>query len=380
MRITLNSLIIASLCCTSAWAAGDSWQPAQGPLKTRWAKEVSPANAHPEYPRPQMVREEWLNLNGIWDLAISSKDATRATFDTQILVPFPVESALSGVMRKVSENDRIWYRRLFDVPAKWRGKRVLLHFGAVDFETSVWVNSKQVGQHRGGYDGFTIDISDAINPLGENELVVAVWDPTDAETQPRGKQVRKPKGIWYTPTSGIWQTVWLEPVNAAYITDLKITPDVDAGTVTISASTPPALGVCTVEATIHSGHKAIYTGSATAGGRVTLSLNKARLWSPEDPYLYNLTVTLKLGNTTLDRVESYFGMRKISLGKDAKGFTRMMLNNKPYFQLGPLDQGFWPDGIYTAPTDEALRYDIEMTKKLGMNMARKHVKIEPDRW
>jgi Glycosyl hydrolases family 2, sugar binding domain/Glycosyl hydrolases family 2, TIM barrel domain/Glycosyl hydrolases family 2 len=380
MRITLNSLIIASLCCTSAWAAGDSWQPAQGPLKTRWAKEVSPANAHPEYPRPQMVREEWLNLNGIWDLAISSKDATRATFDTQILVPFPVESALSGVMRKVSENDRIWYRRLFDVPAKWRGKRVLLHFGAVDFETSVWVNSKQVGQHRGGYDGFTIDITDTMNLLGENELVVAVWDPTDAGTQPRGKQVRKPKGIWYTPTSGIWQTVWLEPVNAAYITDLKITPDVDAGTVTISASTPPALGVCTVEATIHSGHKAIYTGSATAGGRVTLSLNKARLWSPEDPYLYNLTVTLKLGNTTLDKVESYFGMRKISLGKDAKGFTRMMLNNKPYFQLGPLDQGFWPDGIYTAPTDEALRYDIEMTKKLGMNMARKHVKIEPDRW
>ncbi|MCX6914011.1 MAG: beta galactosidase jelly roll domain-containing protein, partial [Verrucomicrobia bacterium] len=331
-------------------------------MKTRWAKEVSPANAHPEYPRPQMVREEWLNLNGIWDLAISSKDATRATFDTQILVPFPVESALSGVMRKVSENDRVWYRRTFDVPAKWRGKRVLLHFGAVDFETSVWVNSKQVGQHRGGYDGFTIDITDAMNPLGENELVVAAWDPTDAGTQPRGKQVRKPKGIWYTPTSGIWQTVWLEPVNAAYITDLKITPDVDAGTVTISAGTPPALGVCTVEATIHSGHKVVYTGSVTAGGRITLSLNKARLWSPEDPYLYNLTVTLKLGNSTLDKVESYFGMRKISLGKDAKGFTRMMLNNKPYFQLGPLDQGFWPDGIYTAPTDEALRYDIEMTK------------------
>ena len=380
MRTTLNSLIIASLCCTSAWAAGDSWQPAQGPLKTRWAKDVSPANAHPEYPRPQMVREEWLNLNGLWDLAISSKDATRATFDAQILVPFPVESALSGVMRKVREDERIWYRRTFDVPAKWRGKRLLLHFGAVDFETTVWVNSKQVGQHRGGYDGFTFDLTDAINPLGENELVVAVWDPTDAGTQPRGKQVRKPNGIWYTPTSGIWQTVWLEPVNAAYITDLKITPDVDAGTVTISASTPPALGVCTVEATIHSGHKVVYTGSTTAGGRITLSIKKARLWSPEDPYLYNLTVTLKLGSSTLDKVESYFGMRKISLGKDAKGFTRLMLNNKPYFQLGPLDQGFWPDGIYTAPTDEALRYDIEMTKKLGMNMARKHVKIEPDRW
>jgi hypothetical protein len=380
MRTTLNSLIIASLCCASAWAAGDSWQPAQGPLKTRWAKDVSPANAHPEYPRPQMVREEWLNLNGLWDLAITSKDATRATFDTQILVPFPVESALSGVMRKVSENDRIWYRRTFDVPAKWHGKRLLLHFGAVDFETTVWVNSKQVGQHRGGYDGFTFDITDAINPLGENELVVAVWDPTDAETQPRGKQVRKPNGIWYTSTSGIWQTVWLEPVSAAYVTGLKITPDVDASSVTISPSTTPTLGVCMVEATIRDGRKVVYTASTNAGGRITMPIKNARLWSPEDPHLYNLTVSLKLGDRALDKVESYFGMRKISLGKDEKGFTRLMLNNKPYFQFGPLDQGFWPDGIYTAPTDEALRYDIEMTKKLGMNLARKHVKIEPDRW
>ena len=380
MKTTLNSLIIASLCCASAWAAGDSWQPAQGPLKTRWAKDVSPANAHPEYPRPQMVREEWLNLNGLWDLAFTAKDAMRATFDAQILVPFPVESALSGVMRPVSENDRIWYRRTFNLPAKWHGKRLLLHFGAVDFETTVWVNSKQVGQHRGGYDGFTFDVTDAINPLGENELVVAVWDPTDAGTQPRGKQVRKPHGIWYTSTSGIWQTVWLEPVNAAYITDLKITPDVDAGTVTISSSTTPTLGVCMVEATIHEGRKVVYTASINAGGRLTMPIKNARLWSPEDPHLYSLTVTLKLGNSVLDRIESYFGMRKISLGKDQKGFTRMMLNNKPYFQIGPLDQGFWPDGIYTAPTDEALRYDIEMTKKLGMNMARKHVKIEPDRW
>ena len=380
MRTTLNGLIIASLCCASACEAGDSWQPAQGPLKTRWAKDVSPAKAHPEYPRPQMVREEWLNLNGLWDLAITAKDATHATFDTQILVPFPVESALSGVMRKVSENDRIWYRRTFDVPAKWHGKRLLLHFGAVDFETTVWVNSKQVGQHRGGYDGFTFDISDAINPLGENELVVAVWDPTDAGTQPRGKQVRKPNGIWYTSTSGIWQTVWLEPVNAAYITDLKITPDVDSGSVTIEASTTPTLGVCMVEETIRDGRKVVYTASISAGGRITMPIKNARLWSPEDPHLYNLTVSLKLGDRAIDKVGSYFGMRKISLGKDEKGFTRLMLNNKPCFQFGPLDQGFWPDGIYTAPTDEALRYDIEMTKKLGMNLARKHVKIEPDRW
>jgi beta-galactosidase/beta-glucuronidase len=380
MRTILNSLIIASLGCASACAAGDSWQQAQGPLKTRWAKDVSPANAHPEYPRPQMVREDWLNLNGLWDLAITSKDATRATFGTQILVPFPVESALSGVKRPVSENERIWYRRGFEVPRKWRGRRLLLHFGAVDFEARVWVNGKEIGQHRGGYDAFSFDITDALNPSGSNELMVTAWDPTDAGTQPRGKQVRKPNGIWYTSTSGIWQTVWLEPVNAAYITGLEITPDVDNSAVTINPSTTPMLGACTVEVTIRDGRKVVYTASVSAGGRITMPVKNARLWSPEDPHLYSVVVNLKLGNRSMDRVESYFGMRKISLGKDEKGFTRLMLNNKPCFQFGPLDQGFWPDGLYTAPTDEALRYDIEMTKQLGFNLARKHVKIEPERW
>jgi beta-galactosidase/beta-glucuronidase len=379
-RATLNSLIVASLCYAHAWAAADSWQPAQGPLKTRWAKDVSPANAHPEYPRPQMVREDWLNLNGLWELGITSKEATRATFETQILVPFPVQSALSGVMRPVSENERIWYRRSFEVPRKWRERRLLLHFGAVDFEATVWVNGKEIGQHRGGYEAFSFDITDAVNPSGGNELLVTAWDPTDAGTQPRGKQVRNPNGIWYTPTSGIWQTVWLEPVCAAHITDLKITPDVDNSAVTIRPSTPPTLGVCMVEVTIRDGRKVVYTASVNAGGQITMPVKNARLWSPEDPHLYNVVVNLKLGNRSVDKVESYFGMRKISLGKDEKGFTRLMLNNKPYFQLGPLDQGFWPDGLYTAPTDEALRYDIEMTKKLGFNLARKHVKIEPDRW
>jgi beta-galactosidase/beta-glucuronidase len=360
------------------WAA--AWQPAAGPLKTRWAKDVSPQNAHPEYPRPQMVRQDWLNLNGLWDLAIAGKDAKHATFDTQILVPFPVESALSGVMRPVSENDRIWYRRTFEVPGKWRGQRLLLHFGAVDFEATIWVNGKEIGQHRGGYDAFSFDITDAVKQAAVNELIVTARDPTDAGTQPRGKQVRKPSGIWYTSTSGIWQTVWLEPVNAAYITDLKITPDVDKSAVTVQPITTATLGACTVEMTIRDGRKVVYTASVTAGGRITMPVKNARLWSPEDPHLYNLAVSLKLGNRTIDNVESYFGMRKISLGKDGKGFTRLMLNNKPYFQFGPLDQGFWPDGLYTAPTDAALRYDIQMTKKLGFNMARKHVKIEPDRW
>jgi len=357
-----------------------AWQPANGPLKTRWAKDVSPDRAHPEYPRPQMVRQDWLNLNGLWDFTITSKDALHATFETQILVPFPVESALSGVMRAVSENDRIWYRRTFEVPNKWRGQRLLLHFGAVDFEATVWVNGKEIGQHRGGYDAFSFDITDAVDRAGANELIVVAWDPTDAGTQPRGKQVRKPHGIWYTSTSGIWQTVWIEPVNAAYITDLKITPDVDNSTVTILPSATPTLGVCMAELRIRDGRKVVHTASVNAGRPITMPVKNARLWSPEDPHLYNLTINLKLGNRAIDKVESYFGMRKISLGKDGKGFTRLLLNNKPYFQFGPLDQGFWPDGLYTAPTDEALRYDIEMTRKLGFNLARKHVKIEPERW
>ena len=379
-RIPLTIEVILAVLLLVPLPSSASWQPAAGPLKTRWAKDVSPKNAHPEYPRPQMVRHDWLNLNGLWDFAITNREATSATPQAQILVPFPIESALSGVMRMVSENDRIWYRRTFEVPRKWQGRRVLLHFGAVDFEATVWVNGKQVAQHRGGYDAFSADITGALNSPGPNELTVAVWDPTDAGTQPRGKQVRKPHSIWYTPTSGIWQTVWLEPVHAAYITDLKITPDVDNSAVTVHPVIPATLGRYMVEATIRDGNKVVYTASVSAGGQITMPVKKARLWSPEDPHLYNLVVSLKLGSRTIDKVESYFGMRKISLGKDGKGFTRLMLNNKPYFQFGPLDQGFWPDGLYTAPTDEALRYDIEMTKKLGFNLARKHVKIEPDRW
>jgi len=378
------SKLTASLLCVcffGALRAPAAWQPAAGPLKTRWAKDVSPQNALPEYPRPQMVRKEWLNLNGLWDFHITPRDAPKPeTFQTQILVPFPVESALSGVMKRVSEDDRLWYRRRFELPRHWFGRRVLLHFGAVDFQTTVCVNGKEVGQHRGGYDGFRLDITEALKPTGINELVVSVWDPTDAGTQPRGKQNRKPNGIWYTSTSGIWQTVWLEPVNAAYITELQITPDVDHNSVTVWPRTPAILGDCLMQVTIRDGGREIYTASVTAGGKLTLPVKNAKLWSPENPHLYTLTAALKLGSRTLDTVESYFGMRKISLGKDSKSFTRLMLNNQPYFQFGPLDQGFWPDGTYTAPTDEALRYDIEMTKKLGFNMARKHVKIEPDRW
>jgi beta-galactosidase/beta-glucuronidase len=255
-----------------------------------------------------------------------------------------------------------------------------LHFGAVDFETTVWVNGHEIGRHRGGYDGFSFDITDALHPAEPNELLVAVWDPSDAGPQPRGKQVRKPNRIWYTATSGIWQTVWLEAVNAAYISELRITPDVDASAVTIRSITPALLGDCTVELTALDRGAEVASESGPPGADLKLFIKKPKSWSPEHPFLYSLQAKLKLGSSTLDKVESYFGLRKISLGKDDKGFTRLMLNNQPYFQLGPLDQGFWPDGLYTAPTDEALRFDIEMTRKLGFNLARKHVKVEPDRW
>jgi beta-galactosidase/beta-glucuronidase len=283
-------------------------------------------------------------------------------------------------MKSVSENERLWYRRKFEVPSNWQGRRVLLHFGAVDFETKVWVNGSEAGDHRGGYDGFTFDITDSLNRSEVNELLVSVWDPSDAGTQPRGKQVRKPNSIWYTPTSGIWQTVWLEPVGSAYIKGLKLTPDIDKNQVVIRPLTTATLGGFFVEAVVRGPGGDISRASSVPGREFTLPIHNPQLWSPEHPQLYSLVVSLKLGNRTMDRVESYFGMRKISLGKDEKGFTRLMLNNQPYFQFGPLDQGFWPDGLYTAPTDEALRFDIETTKKLGFNMARKHVKVEPDRW
>ncbi len=357
---------------------------------TRWAKDVRPDQAHPEYPRPQMVRPDWQNLNGLWDYAVRPKNEPQpAKWDGQILVPFPVESALSGVMRRLSENERLWYRRTFDVPASWVGKNVLVHFGAVDWEATVWVNGQQVGTHRGGYDPFTLDITAALKAPGPQELVVAVWDPTEAGTQPRGKQVRKPEGIWYTPSTGIWQTVWLEPVPVSRIDGLVITPDINHGRLAVAIDErhivrtfrgSHVLGVTVLV----EGHEVARAESKGGGTQVELELRNARLWSPGDPFLYDLQLRLTWKDGAeerlIDEVASYAGLRKISLGADEHGVTRLLLNNKPLFMFGPLDQGFWPDGLYTAPTDEALRYDIEVMKQLGCNLARKHVKVEPDRW
>ncbi len=378
VSVLLTGAAILHLCL-SAQAA---WKPADGPLMTKWAKDVSPEKVHPEYPRPQMVRENWLNLNGLWDYAIKPKDASRPdSFDGRILVPFPVESALSGVMKPVGPDNRLWYRRTFTVPEKWTAdkKRLLLHFGAVDWDATVWVNGKEVGNHKGGYDPFTFDITDALKSDGDQEIVLSVWDPTDAGTQPRGKQVRKPGGIWYTAVTGIWQTVWLEPVSAG-IVQLRLTPDIDAGVLHVEVGSDKDEGEFTVEATAFVERRQIASATGSRDGKCDLSVPNPRLWSPDSPFLYDLKVALKRDGKVVDEVKSYFAMRKIALGKDEDGTLRLFLNNKPLFQYGPLDQGWWPDGLYTAPTDEALKYDIEVTKKLGMNMARKHVKVEPDRW
>jgi hypothetical protein len=376
-------LVIVTLMAStvSLWAWG-GWQPAKGKLMTRWAKEVSPERVHREYPRPQMVRKEWLNLNGLWEYAIRPKEeGTPEKFDGEILVPFPIESALSGVMERVDEKSRLWYRRTFEVPPSWSSQHVLLNFGAVDWESTVWVNGKKVGTHRGGYDPFTFDITDALNRSGKEEIVLAVWDPTNQGYQPRGKQVKDPGGIWYTPTTGIWQTVWMEPVSErAYIQDLRIVPDVDAGEVRVNAITTGVTDAGKMVIEVTEDGRPVARADGGWDAQVAVHIPNVKLWSPDSPHLYDLSVTLMDGNEAIDEIKSYFGMRKVSLGKDEQGITRIFLNNKPLFMLGPLDQGFWPDGLYAAPTDDALRSDIEVTKRLGFNMCRKHVKVEPARW
>jgi hypothetical protein len=342
---------------------------------THWAAEVGPDNALPEYPRPQLVRKDWLNLNGLWDYAVTpgADTAAPAAYDGKILVPYPIESALSGVRKAFLPEQKLWYRRTFAVPAGWAGQRVLLHFGAVDYASTLWVNGKPVGEHLGGYDPFTIDITDALRPGIPQEIVLAVTDPSDKGDQAHGKQVLKPGGCAYTATSGIWQTVWLEPVPAEHIDRLKITADLSniGVTATGGASQTPA----PVTVTVRDGDTVVATAQGVAGGEIRLPVPAPKLWSPDHPFLYDLDV--QLGQ---DRVSSYAGLRTIAVGKDAAGVPRLRLNGEPVFQCGPLDQGFWPDGIYTAPTDAALRSDLDYIKAIGFNLDRKHIKVEPDRW
>ncbi len=356
-----------------------AWEAKQAPLMTKWAKLVDPNKPLPDYPRPQMTRTAWLNLNGIWQYQPGTEGEAVPSgqkLSSEILVPFPVESALSGVME---HHDRLWYRRGFVVPATWAGKHVRLNFGAVDYESEVYINGKSVGVHKGGYLPFSYDVTPFLTKSGPQELIVRVFDATDDAGEPRGKQSIHPAGIMYTPTTGIWQTVWLEPVASTSISDLKIVPDIDTRSVHVTVNTVAPVPGSKVIVTVMSAGTVVKTVTGKPGTVLTLPIANPKLWSPDTPFLYDLSVKLIGGTTTTDQVASYFGMRKISVGLD-HGILKMLLNNKFVFEIGPLDQGFWPDGIYTPPTEGALKADIQSMKSFGFNMVRKHIKVESARW
>ncbi|MFC7309691.1 PA14 domain-containing protein [Streptomyces monticola] len=358
------------------WSSGDNTSEYQ--LRTEWAEDVGPGTAHREYPRPQLTRSAWRNLNGSWQFQAADKGEAPPVgkrLKEKILVPYPVESQLSGVTR---HEDRMWYRRTFTVPEGWKigsGKRLKLNFDAVDWHSEIYVNGKKVTEHKGGYDRFSADITDALKPGGTQELIVGVHDPTDSrdgENPPVGKQSLNPDVIWYTASSGIWQTVWMEPVAADHADSLKVTPDVDKKEVSVQAR-----GVkdgLPVTATAYDKGTPVATATGSTGTPLTLKIDEPRLWSPDDPFLYDLKVSV--GG---DRVGSYFGMRKIEV-KQVDGAPRTVLNGTPQFLMATLDQGFWPDGLHTPPTDEALAFDLKKHKELGYNSVRKHIKVESDRW
>lgn len=373
------------LCCalgitTFSVVQAQEWKPVGDRIMTPWAEKIDPANVLPEYPRPQMVRDDnWKNLNGLWNYAITQKDAAKpTTYQGKILVPFAIESALSGVGKTVGDTCSLWYQTQFKASAG-KNKRTLLHFGAVDWRAEIFVNGKKIGTHEGGFTPFTFDITDYLKK-GNQDLVVKVWDPTDAGPQPRGKQVRWPEGIWYTPVTGIWQTVWLETVPESYVASTVQTPDLNDESLAFSAQVKNAKPGDIVKVSAWDGNTKITELEIEPNESVSLKIKNPKLWSPDSPFLYDLKVGLIRNGKQIDNIDSYFAMRAISMAKDANGVQRMMLNNKFEFQYGPLDQGWWPDGLYTAPTDEALKFDIEKTKEMGFNMIRKHIKVEPARW
>lgn len=376
MRKTIPAIIAI---CAFACAGFSQWKPAGDKIKTEWADKVNPQNVLPEYPRPIMERQQWLNLNGLWDYAITKKDAPLPkTFDGKILVPFAIESSLSGVGKTIKADQSLWYERKFQIPEDWKGKNVLLNFGAVDWKAEVFVNGNKIGEHTGGYTPFSFNITKNLKD-GENSLAVRVWDST-GNGLPRGKQIENPRGIFYTSVSGIWQTVWLEPVSASHISGLKITPDLDSSSFDIRVDSDDKSATATIK--VLDNGKVVAQTTAAANKTANIPVKNPKLWWPKSPFLYDLEITLSnKGGEQVDSVKSYAAMRKFSIAKHGRfGGVDFTLNNKKFFTFGPLDQGWWPDGLYTAPTDEALKFDIQRTKDLGFNSIRKHVKVEPARW
>ena len=366
-----------------AVAAPPAWQPAACPIPTRWFKEVAPDKVLPEYPRPQMARADWLSLNGLWQFATAPADAPAPVGEDlpgRILVPFPIESALSGVGQALAPRDRLWYRRTFEVPKAWADRRVLLNFGAVDWEAVVYVNGNRVGAHRGGYDAFSFDITDSLNRSAiRQEILVGVLDPTDQGEQPRGRQALQPQAGSFSASSGIWQTVWLEPVPAARITGLAMTPDVAGQGLRLKVLVSEGASGTEVTAVVRAGDADVANAAGPAGQEFRVPVPTARLWTPDNPFLYTLRVSLGRGDKPTDAVDSYFGMRKVEVASDGR-VRRILLNGAPVFQVGVLARGYWPDGLYAAPTDAALKFDLEKAKNLGFNMIRMGAKVEADRW
>ncbi|MBR5757987.1 MAG: glycoside hydrolase family 2 [Thermoguttaceae bacterium] len=369
----LGAMALVCAACAALPGFAADWKPVDGILLSKFAQDVDPAKPLPEYPRPQMVRADWVNLNGLWDYAIVPVGEKFEKTDGQILVPFCAESALSGVGRTVGKENNLWYKKTFEVPAEWAGKSVMLNFGAVDWRCDVYLNDKKVGSHQGGYCPFVVDLTPALKAEGEQTLIVKVWDPTNDGTQAIGKQIKNPHGIWYTSVTGIWQTVWMEPVSKAHITKVRPVSDIDDMTITCFVEAENAEGAQVV---IGDQKAKVVSGKAT----ITFSVEGQELWTPDNPKLYDFSVSLEKAGETVDTVASYYANRKTSLGKDEKGITRLMLNNEFVFQHGPLDQGWWPDGLYTPPTDAGMRYDLEVLKSFGFNMLRKHIKVEPARY
>jgi beta-galactosidase/beta-glucuronidase len=365
----------------ATYAQQAQWHLLKDKITTPWAEKVDTKAVLPEYPRPQLVRGNWQNLNGVWNYAITAKSTNEpAAYDGVILVPFAVESAISGVGKTVGKDSILWYKNVITIDKSLKGKQILLHFGAVDWQTEVFVNGKSAGTHEGGFDPFTFNITALLKSGAKQEIKVRVWDPTDDGPQPRGKQVKKPEGIWYTPVTGIWQTVWLEGVSNTYISATKQTPDIDKQTLAIAADVANPQPGDQVRISAWDGQQQIDEKTVNAGETATLSITDPKLWSTTSPFLYDLKLTIIRNNKPVDEIKSYFAMRKISLGTDANGIQRILLNNQFVFQYGPLDQGWWPDGLYTAPTEEAMIYDIDKLKEMGFNMIRKHIKVEPARY